>query len=221
MNLPNYITLFRIIISPIIILLTINYYPYNDLYYNFIFYKFKIINYNYYLTYKLTLYNLIAGILFLISIFSDWLDGYIAKKINKITLLGKFLDPIADKILINSILIIFAYKNIIPILICIILIIRDFIIDFIRQILANKKIIMSAHKLAKYKTTFEMFGILLLFFLNHKIFKIFFKKNNKLNQYNIINQIIMIPTYIGAILSIITAVNYIYLYYKQIFNIQK
>ncbi len=116
---------------------------------------------------------LIITILFTIGIISDFLDGYLARKYNLITNLGKFIDPIADKILITSTLLMlclysfFAYSFLTPykiwLFLCITIIItRDIIVDFIRFIAIEHQIVLSANMWGKVKTTSQMLAILLL-----------------------------------------------------------
>lgn len=88
-------------------------YPFGNLYNRLANSSIKIVNYN--ITYTFPICYLIAGILFFIAILSDLLDGYIARHYNQVTSLGKFFDPIAAKLLTNSVLITFTCANIVPI----------------------------------------------------------------------------------------------------------
>ncbi|AGR41555.1 CDP-diacylglycerol--glycerol-3-phosphate 3-phosphatidyltransferase [Spiroplasma taiwanense] len=208
MNLANKITMVRIILIPIIIILLL-------LSPNF----YQVFNNNIKIgeNYELSIAYLIAGILFIIASLTDMLDGYIARKYNMVTNFGKFFDSIADKLLTNSVLIVFACGQIplIPVWMCVILICRDFLIDVVRQVLANSSYVMAANKMGKYKATFEMIGLSLLFFIGLGTFK----NLSNLGEYGGINQLIMIPMYITVILSIISAAIYIYLNRKMLFNI--
>jgi|YelNatPaOPRAMG01_1025707.scaffolds.fasta_scaffold00401_2 CDP-diacylglycerol--glycerol-3-phosphate 3-phosphatidyltransferase len=135
LNFPNSLTLSRIILTfPIVSLL--------------IFRKFDII----------------VGILFFIAIFTDYLDGKIARYFHKVTNLGKFLDPLADKILVISIFIAFVERGEISSFIPIIILIREFAITGLRTILAQKNIVLPALKEGKIKTFLQDFSILFYIF---------------------------------------------------------
>ena len=117
------------------------------------------------------LFFLIAGILFVIAAITDWLDGRIARKYNWVSNFGKFWDPVADKVLINSVLICFAAATIVPIYIPIITIIRDVIVDAQRMTASKKDIVVAANYWGKLKTILQMVGIIfIMFFFNAPYF---------------------------------------------------
>ena len=114
--------------------------------------------------------NLVAGALFLVASLTDFLDGYLARKRNEVTDLGKFLDPIADKVLVDSALIYLAIPN--PLqpdalrihFLCLILMIgRDLVVDALRQVAAAKGVVLAANWMGKAKTVLQMAAITLLF----------------------------------------------------------
>lgn len=218
MNLANRITLIRIFLIPIITILLLIIPFKNSLLYNDLWYKWLIIKSNN-ITYSISINNLIAGILFIIASLTDLLDGFIARHYKQMTIFGKFFDSIADKLLINIVLIIFVYIKNIPIWITILLITRDFIINFIRQILATQNIIMASNQLGRLRTLLEMFGIIILFFINFNFFNGYPLKTGLWNEFGLINQIIMIPMYLSIVLSILSAINYIFLNRKILFNL--
>ena len=113
---------------------------------------------------------LLVFIFFLIASFTDFLDGYLARKNNQVTNLGKFLDPVADKLLINSMVIFliapwmfarYATEQIVSFnMWCvIILIVRDIVVDALRFIAAQKKVVIAANIFGKIKTVLEMVAI--------------------------------------------------------------
>lgn len=108
---------------------------------------------------------LIALIVFAIASLTDMLDGYLARKNNQVTDLGKFLDPVADKILVNSVLIYLALPHFganqaaIPLFCVILMIARDLIIDAFRLSAATKGAILAANVFGKLKTIFQMIAI--------------------------------------------------------------
>ena len=108
----------------------------------------------------------IAGVLFIIASLTDFLDGHLARKNNEVTDLGKMLDAIADKVLVNSALIILSYKGFIPIAIPVIIIFRDTIVDAIKMQASSKGKVVAAIKSGKIKTASMMVGLVLVFFYN-------------------------------------------------------
>jgi len=116
---------------------------------------------------------LIIAIVFIIASVTDFIDGYLARKNNQITSLGKFLDPVADKILVNSLVIfliapsLFAPYNHEQIVsfnmwCAIILIVRDIVVDALRFIAAQKKIVIAANIFGKAKTVLQMVAIVIV-----------------------------------------------------------
>jgi CDP-diacylglycerol--glycerol-3-phosphate 3-phosphatidyltransferase len=117
---------------------------------------------------------LIVGIMFIVASFTDFLDGYLARKLNLVTNLGKFLDPVADKVLTNGALIALMlrpewidYTHLtIPLWAVLIMVIRDLIIDALRMIAVEQKKVIAANLYGKVKTFFQMITIILVFFNN-------------------------------------------------------
>ncbi len=125
MNLPNKITIARILLIPIMII--IPFFGLNNIVFG-----------------GVTLSNLIVLIIFLIASFTDFLDGYIARKNNLVTTFGKFLDPIADKLLVLSALIMLVEQGIVPAWIPIIIAAREFIVSGIRMLAAGEGNVIAA-----------------------------------------------------------------------------
>ncbi|WP_368487137.1 CDP-diacylglycerol--glycerol-3-phosphate 3-phosphatidyltransferase [Spiroplasma sp. DGKH1] len=215
MNWANRITLVRIILLPIILVLLLIY-PFGELLYHG--WTDTIVAKSEHVTYTLPISYLIAGVLFAIASLSDALDGYIARKYGQVTTFGKFFDSIADKVLTNGVVIVFACANIIPVWMCLILILRDFLIDVVRQILAAKTVVMAANWLGKIRAACEMLGIFILFFVGYRMFNGQPQTTGEFNEYGWVNQIIMIPMYLATLLSITSAVNYIYLNRTALFD---
>lgn len=161
MNLPNKLTIFRIILVPIVC--TVWLFPYEQ--------SGLSIGYINIFGVSISYLNLIVLALFGIASFSDFLDGKIARKNNLVTTFGKFADPIADKLLVNMMLILLAYKHMIPVIPVILMILRDIIVDGCRMIAAQRGIVVSAGILGKMKTAFQMFTIVFVM-LNNLPFEI-------------------------------------------------
>lgn len=109
---------------------------------------------------------LLAAIIFAVASFTDFLDGYIARKYNMVTDFGKMVDAIADKMLVNSTLVILAAQRQIPALIVVIILLRDNIVNTIKMIAGSKGKVIAAIKSGKLKTTFLMIGIIATLCLN-------------------------------------------------------
>lgn len=157
MNLPNKLSMIRIILSVIIITLLV--FPFQtagiDLPQLFVNEKI-VINVKY----------LIAGVLFIIASLTDFLDGYIARKYDMVTDFGKLIDAIADKMLVNSVLIILSASGFIHPIIPIIIVLRDTLVNTIKMIAASKGRVVAAIKSGKLKTICLMLGVSLTLFYN-------------------------------------------------------
>ncbi len=141
MNLPNRLTLIRMILAI-----------------PFIFFLDASIDYG-------VTYRFIALAIFAIASITDFLDGYLARKHNLITDFGKLMDPLADKILVISALVIFVDIDYIPSWMSIVVIAREFLISGIRTLAAAKGEVIPAGNLGKYKTTSQMIVIILMMLL--------------------------------------------------------
>ncbi|MCD6407328.1 CDP-diacylglycerol--glycerol-3-phosphate 3-phosphatidyltransferase [Candidatus Aerophobetes bacterium] len=137
MNLANKITFFRIILIPFFIL--------------FLFFWGKV-------------GVALSFLIFLIASFSDWMDGYIARRKSQITSLGKIMDPVADKILVYSAFICFIHFKIIPFWMIIILMARDFLVMALRAEAAYRGVLIVPTFAGKFKTFLEYGGIVSSFF---------------------------------------------------------
>ncbi len=117
--------------------------------------------------------RIVVGVFILTAILTDWLDGWYARKYNKITILGKILDPIADKVLILITFSVFVYLDVLSIYWIIPIFIREIVITIYRFIFLSKNIIVSATKSGKIKTVTQMvtIGIAYVFFMTNKHFR--------------------------------------------------
>lgn len=157
MNLPNKITVSRIVLAIIIlVLLAVPWYELGIEFPTYVLQGKIIIDLKY----------IIAGILFIIASVSDFLDGYIARSQNLVSDFGKVMDAIADKILVNGLLVILAYDGLISIAVPVIIITRDIIVDSCRMISANKGEVVPASIYGKIKTACMMVGMTLTMFYN-------------------------------------------------------
>lgn len=157
MNLPNKITITRIFLAFIVLILLV--FPFYQI--DFYFPTYLIFG-----KISLDLKYIIAGSLFIIASITDFLDGHIARSKNLVTDFGKVADAIADKVLVNGILIALAVNGTISVIIPVVIITRDIIVDSIKMVAGNKNQAVAANKLGKLKTIFMMIGISLTFFSN-------------------------------------------------------
>lgn len=102
----------------------------------------------------------LALVLFSILSFTDWIDGYIARKYNQISDLGKFLDPLADKVLVSSAMIMLLTVQLFPAWAIIAMLIREFIVAGIRMIAASEGIVIAADIAGKIKTVLQMIALI-------------------------------------------------------------
>ena len=109
---------------------------------------------------------IVAGILFIIASVTDFLDGHIARKYGMVTDFGKLVDAIADKVLVNSVLIILSGQGFIHPIIPVVIILRDTVVNSIKMLAASKGKVVAAIKLGKVKTACLMVGITLTLFYN-------------------------------------------------------
>lgn len=195
-NLPNILTIFRIIITIFIIFLLL--FPFNMI--NITFPKYLIGG-----LVILDLKYVIAGVLFIIASISDFLDGFIARKYNLITNFGKILDAIADKILVNSVLIILCGQGYINPIIPVIIILRDTMTNTIKMIAGENGNVVAAIKTGKFKTAFLMLGLVLKLF-----------GNLPMELYNVALDDFFLLT--ATILSLISGFEYFKIYRKYLKN---
>lgn len=157
MNLPNKITIGRIILAIIIlIILMIPWYSLNVSFPTFLVAGKILVDSKY----------IITGALFIIAACTDFLDGYIARSKNLVTDFGKVMDAIADKILVNGLLILLAYNGFISIAVPVIIITRDTFVDAFKMASGKKNKVVGASILGKIKTICMMIGIALTMFYN-------------------------------------------------------
>ena len=148
MNLPNKITTVRIILIPFIIFFYLS-------------------------TPFLSVGKLIAAGLFAVAVLTDFLDGYFARKLNLVTTLGKFLDSIADKMLVLGAMVLVVADNTIlapwGVISFAIIIFRELIVSALRQMAASKNVIIAADMWGKVKANFQFFAILFFMIFSYFI----------------------------------------------------
>lgn len=194
MNLPTKLTVSRIIATFIVIIILI--FPFYSI--GFQWPQFKVG------TIIISLQYIVAGIIFVLASITDFVDGYLARKNNQVTDLGKMLDAIADKILVNSVLIILAYKGMLPIIVPVVTVLRDTFVDAIKMQAASKGKVVAAIKSGKLKTATLMIGTTLAFFYNLPF---------ELIPINVSDFLLLIAT----VLSVVSGIQYYLLNKKLLF----
>jgi CDP-diacylglycerol---glycerol-3-phosphate 3-phosphatidyltransferase len=134
-NLPNMLTLGRIAIIPLFVWFTADGDP---------------------------MYSTLAASLFTLAAVTDIIDGYLARKLNIVTVTGKFLDPLADKLIVGAALVMLVHLGRVPAWLTIVLISREFIVTGLRQIAASEGMIIAAGQEGKWKTSLQLVGIVSL-----------------------------------------------------------
>ena len=183
MNLPNKLTILRVIMIPLVMM----------------FYMVDAIPFG----------KIIALALFVVAAFTDFLDGYIARKYNLVTDFGKFLDPIADKLLVISVLIMIVVDGTVPgpwgVLVLTIIISRELIIDAFRLIACTKGIVMAADIFGKAKTMVQCWTMPLCILLA------FFEQCTKVGGAGLLTFQVICYVLIGlsTVLTVISGANYI------------
>lgn len=169
MNLPNKITIARVFMIPLFLII--------------------------YLIPNIPYGNVIAAAIFVIACLTDALDGYLARKYHLVTNFGKFMDPLADKLLVCAALICFVELKLVPAWIIIIIISREFIISGFRLVASDNGVVIAASYIAKFKTTAQMIMSILLII------------NFNLPVFNVLEQIFI---YLSLILTVVSLVDYLY-----------
>ena len=168
MNLPNKLTILRVILIPFFVFFLIS--PFFDGYGNYI-----------------------ALAIFIIASLTDMADGKIARKYNLVTNFGKFMDPLADKLLVCSAMICLVDLKLIPVWVVLIIIAREFIISGFRLVASDNGIVIAASYWGKFKTTFQMLMIIVLI----------------LNLGGVFDMIGLVLTWIALILTVVSLIDYL------------
>ena len=144
MNLPNRLTIARVLCIPVVVVL---------------------------LYFAAPACRIAAGVFFVLGCFTDFLDGYIARKHQLVTDFGKFLDPVADKLLVLTTLIMLIHRGQMDAWPVVVLLCRELAVDGLRMIAVGKGKVIAADKLGKWKTASQMVLISLMVFLNWSVYE--------------------------------------------------
>ena len=134
-NLPNLITMGRVVVIPFVLFFMDNFNP---------------------------LRTFIASLLWLVAAAGDFLDGYLARSRGQVSMLGKFLDPLADKLIVNAVLVYMVALGRVPAWLVVVIIARDLAVNGLRSIASAQGLVIAASDGGKIKTAFQLVAIMLL-----------------------------------------------------------
>lgn len=180
MNLPNKLTIMRVILIPFFVFFLLS--PYFPAYGNYI-----------------------AVAIFIVASLTDMLDGKIARKYNLVTNFGKFMDPLADKLLVCSAMICLIELDRLAAWIVIVIIAREFIISGFRLVASDNGVVIAASYWGKFKTTFQMLMVIVLIL------------DIQMPFFQILGTVL---TYVALILTVVSLIDYI-VKNKDVLNDQK
>ena len=165
MNLPNKLTVGRICLVPLLVLIWI--FPYAQFGLSIPSIKIGGVT-----GVSLSVLNLVVLAIFAIASITDAVDGYLARKNNQITTFGKFADPIADKMLVNTVFIMLVARGTVPVVPVLLMVARDTIVDGCRLIAMSNGVVVAAGFLGKLKTVLQMVTIVMVL-LNNLPFELY------------------------------------------------
>lgn len=155
--------------------------------------------------FNLSLAELLFGILFTLGAMTDWLDGYLARKRNEITTLGKFLDPIADKLLVITAMVYIAIFRTESVsfwwILVLIVIFRELLVSAVRMLAANKQVVIAASWFGKIKTIVTMPTLVLILFNRFGLDSVLGSNGHYLTD---------ILFYISVLLTLLSGLDYLY-----------
>ncbi|MDF0643692.1 MAG: CDP-diacylglycerol--glycerol-3-phosphate 3-phosphatidyltransferase [Nitrospira sp.] len=178
LNLPNFITLFRILLIPVFVLLFIT--PTEDR-------------------------SLSAAVIFAVAAMTDLLDGYVARRTGQVTRLGKLLDPIADKLLVLSALILLVNVDRVSALVAILVIAREVTVTGIRAIAAGEGMIISAETTGKYKMALQVVAITMLIL-----------EGTEVSEWGNLHLAGIVTLYLSLVLGYVSGGRYVLSFWKQV-----
>ena len=185
-TIPNILTLFRIVVTPLFFIL-------------FYYFPTKV-------------FSLLASLLFVMASFTDFLDGYIARRWNLESSLGKFLDPLADKLLVAVALIMLIPLGRVPSWMVAVIIGREILVTGLRVVAITEGLVIAASKLGKYKTVFQIAAVTCL--LMHYEYHLFIESPYLLVNFH---QVGMGLLWVALLITVWSGIDYFRKFFRQVF----
>jgi CDP-diacylglycerol--glycerol-3-phosphate 3-phosphatidyltransferase len=152
--------------------------------------------------------SFLAAMVFAAAAISDWLDGWLARVSNKVTTLGKFLDPLADKIIVLSALVMLVRLGRVPVWVVVIILARELLISGLRTIAMSEGLVIAASRGGKWKTSLQLSGIIAL--MVHYHFAIDYVFGTVVTDFHTVGLTLL---YLSLIPGIASAVDYVRAFY--------
>jgi CDP-diacylglycerol---glycerol-3-phosphate 3-phosphatidyltransferase len=152
--------------------------------------------------------SFLAALVFAAAAISDWVDGWLARVSNKVTTLGKFLDPLADKIIVLSALVVLLRLGRVPVWVVVVILAREFLISGLRTIAMSEGLVISASQGGKWKTSLQLSGIIAL--MVHYHFAIDYLFGTFVTDFHTVGLMLL---YLSLIPGIASAIDYIRAFY--------
>jgi CDP-diacylglycerol---glycerol-3-phosphate 3-phosphatidyltransferase len=149
-----------------------------------------------------------AAALYSVAALSDWLDGWLARVSGKVTTLGKFLDPLADKVIVLSALVMLVKLSRVPVWVVVIIVAREFLISGLRTIAVSEGLVIAASQGGKWKTSLQLTGIICL--MLHYHYSIDYLFGTTMTDFQAVGNVLL---YISVLLGVISAVDYVRAFY--------
>jgi CDP-diacylglycerol---glycerol-3-phosphate 3-phosphatidyltransferase len=181
LNAPNLMTLGRIALIPVFLAL---------------------------LSYENRRNSFLAAVVFAVAALTDWLDGWLARVSNKVTTLGKFLDPMADKIIVLSALVMLVRLGRVPVWVVVLILARELFISGLRTLAISEGLVIAASRFGKWKTSLQLSGIIAL--MVHYHFPIDYLFGTVMTDFHAVGLALL---YVSLVPGMVSAVDYIRAFY--------
>ena len=152
--------------------------------------------------------SFLAAAVYAVCAISDWLDGWLARVSNKVTALGKFLDPLADKVIVLSALVMLVRLGRVAVWVVVVIVAREFLISGLRTIAASEGLVISASQGGKWKTSLQLTGIICL--MLHYRYAIDYLAGTLMTDFQSVGSVLI---YASLVPGIVSAVEYVRQFY--------
>src|SRR5260221_2265592 len=152
--------------------------------------------------------SFLAAAIYSVAALTDWVDGWLARISNKVTTLGKFLDPLADKVIVLSALVMLVRLGRVPVWVVVIIVTREFLISGLRTIAVSEGLVITASQGGKWKTSLQLTGIICL--MLHYHFAIDWIAVSALTDFHAAGMVLL---YVSLVPSLLSAADYVRSYY--------